>query len=261
MQIQELLHDPKCLVVCNHSGGKDSQAMYLRIRALVPANRLVVIHATLGEVEWPDSEQHIIATTSHEFFVVKANKTLFEMAEHRGMWPSPKNRQCTSDLKRGPIAKKIVSLCNERGFDKVLNCIGLRAQESSGRAKKSTFRLVESNTNGKRRWFEWLPIHEMTTKEVFASIAEAGQKPHWAYAKGMTRLSCCFCIMSSREDLKTAKALMPDLYQKYLSLERLLNHTLIMPGKDGAKFLDELLADAKTLQMSLFDNRQHQCRF
>ena len=45
-------------------------------------------------------------TIDHEFFVVQAGKTFFDMVEHRQMFPSPKNRQCTSDLKRGPIAKK-----------------------------------------------------------------------------------------------------------------------------------------------------------
>jgi 3'-phosphoadenosine 5'-phosphosulfate sulfotransferase (PAPS reductase)/FAD synthetase len=243
LQITDLAQDARTLFVCNHSGGKDSQAMYLHLRDLVPARQLVVIHATLGDVEWPGIEEHIVATIrpEHRFFVVSANKTLFEMADHRGMWPSPKNRQCTSDLKRNPIAKQIIAICNGEGFNRVVNCLGLRAEESPGRAKRATFRPVASATNSRREWWEWLPIHELSTKEVFRQIAEAGQQPHWAYDAGMTRLSCCFCIMSSREDLRTAAKLRPELYQRYVAKERALGHTLMMPGKRGPQYLPEIV--------------------
>lgn len=239
-ELLDVINDPKTLVVINHSGGKDSQAMYLAVRGMVPDSRMVVIHAHLPEVEWEGIFEHIQKTTTHEIFVVQARKTFFEMVEHRQMFPSPKNRQCTSDLKRGPITKKVIELCNERDFTQVLNCMGLRAEESSGRAKKEVFRLVESNTNSKRTWYEWLPIHKFSTEEVFENIANAGQNPHWAYGAGMTRLSCCFCIMASREDLRTAKRLMPDLYQRYAETERRLNHTMSMPVKGERKFLDEI---------------------
>jgi 3'-phosphoadenosine 5'-phosphosulfate sulfotransferase (PAPS reductase)/FAD synthetase len=252
--LEQLLEDPKCLVVCSHSGGKDSQAMYLAIRDLVPAERLVIVHATLGHIEWPGIVEHIMATTykSHEFFVVAAAQKLFGIARRRRMWPSPKNRQCTSDLKRNPIKKQIVSLCNERGFNKVLNCIGLRAQESTSRAQKSIFRqnTSKSYSNSRRKWFEWLPVHHLTTKEVFERIATAGQEPHWAYKAGMTRLSCSFCIMSSKQDLRTAAKLRPELYQEYLQLEQEIGHALIMPSKKGRPlWLNEIV---ETNQLVVF---------
>ena len=40
------------LFVVNHSGGKDSQAMYLLLRQHVPAAQMVIVHADLGAVEW-----------------------------------------------------------------------------------------------------------------------------------------------------------------------------------------------------------------
>lgn len=46
-----------------------------------------------------------------ELTVVRNPKrTYLEMVEHRGMFPSAQYRQCTSDLKRGPIEKYIRSL-------------------------------------------------------------------------------------------------------------------------------------------------------
>lgn len=237
--LEQLLADPKTLVVVNHSGGKDSQAMYLKIRNIVPPNRLVVIHAHLPEVEWDGIEELITETINHEFHIVQAKKTFFQMVEHRKMFPSPANRQCTSDLKRNPISKRIIKICNEVGFNKVVNCMGLRAEESSKRAKKKVFRNVPSQSNSKRTWYEWLPIHELTTEEVFENIRIAGQKPHWAYAAGMKRLSCCFCIMSCQSDILTAKRLKPQLFEKYAEVERRLNFTMTMPVNGKKLFLDQ----------------------
>ena len=230
------------LFALNHSGGKDGQAMYLRLRNLIPADQLIIIHAHLPKVEWPGTEAFIKSTTQHEFFVVQANKTFFEMVDSRQMWPSPEIRQCTSDLKRGPIEKQIRLLCNTRGFDVVINCMGLRAQESSGRKKKPVFRRVNRNCNSKRTWYEWLPIHGKSTNWVFNFIKQNGQEPFWVYGAGMTRKSCAFCIMASEADLCTAAKLMPELAAEYIAKEKEINHTLLMPSKKaGKRFLTDIL--------------------
>ena len=39
-------------------------------------------------------------------------------------------------------------------------------------------------------------------------------------------MTCVFCIMASRSDLRTAAQLQPDLYRKYEALERRIGHTL-----------------------------------
>ncbi len=41
------------LVAISTSGGKDSQAMTIVLSRIVPRDRIVVVHAPLGEVEWP----------------------------------------------------------------------------------------------------------------------------------------------------------------------------------------------------------------
>lgn len=249
MTADQLIHDPKCLVVCSHSGGKDSQAMYNLLARLIPdRDRLVVIHAHLPEVEWEGVREHIQSTITHQYYEVQAGKTFFEMVEHRGMFPSPQHRQCTSDLKRGPIRKQVKAICNEQGYDKVLDCMGLRAEESPARAKQRPFVRVNGECNSKREWYRWLPIHDWPTEVVFAYIKGCGQHWHWAYDAGMTRLSCCFCIMSSQQDLATAARLRPELFDRYVQTERRLNHTMMMPGAAGRKFLDEIVEDYKTKQ-------------
>jgi len=244
-KIKELIADPECVFVSNHSGGKDSQIMYLELRKIIPADRLIVIHAHLPEVEWEGTEAFIRETVTHEFHVVQAVKTFFEMVEHRGMFPSPENRQCTSDLKRGPIQKKVRQICNERGFTKVVNCMGLRAEESSGRKKKAAWKWNKSLSVHKRvqrRWYDWLPIHKMKTTEVFAGIKNEGQEPFWVYAAGMTRKSCVFCIMASEEDLCLGAKLRPKLLERYDHFEKKTGHVMIMPSKaKGRRTLKEIV--------------------
>ncbi len=231
------------LFVCDHSAGKDSQAMFAYLKSFVPREQLVVIHAHLPGVEWEGVIEHITGTIDgYDFYEVRAGKTFLEMVERRGMWPGAETRQCTSDLKRDPIDKQIKAICRERGFSMVVNCMGIRAQESSSRAKKNPFKLNKRNTTNARTWYDWYPIFEQKIEWVWETIAQAGQVPHWAYRAGMSRLSCCFCIMASKEDLKTSAKLNPTLLKIYAALERKIGHTLIAPAKGKAPvFLDDYI--------------------
>lgn len=228
------------LFVVNNSGGKDSQAMLIKIRELVPAEQILVIHAELPGVEWEGTEAHARAMSQGlEYRAVRACKTFFEMVLARGMFPSPKYRQCTSDLKRGPIEKAIRSYIKERNHSGlVVNCMGLRAEESDQRAcgldKKAhgatgevvTLKLNARNSKAGREWYDYLPIHDMKLGDVWFTIKKAGQQPHWAYGAGMTRLSCCFCIMSSMSDLRIAAKLNPKLYADLVALEKRIGATV-----------------------------------
>jgi DNA sulfur modification protein DndC len=245
------------LFVVNHSGGKDSQAMYLLLRQVVPTAQLVIVHADLGPVEWAGAPQHIAATTSGEpIHMCRSRRTLLQMIEERGMFPSPKQRQCTSDLKRGPIERTIRGITWSRraagiaAWGLVVNCMGMRAQESSGRKKLTPFKFNDGNSKAGREWYDWLPIHAWTEEQVFAEIALAGQQPHVVYSLGMTRFSCCFCIMASEQDLRTAARLAttrpellndPRLYEKYVGLERSTGQVMLMPSKThGRRSLEQI---------------------
>lgn len=215
------------LFVVNHSGGKDSQAMLIRLRQIVPDDQILVVHAHLPEVEWPGTEAHVrYASWGLPVYTTRARKTFFEMVEHRRKFPSPAQRQCTSDLKRGPIERTIRQICKDRGITRIVNCMGMRAQESTSRAKQQVLRVNKSLSKAGRQVLDWLPIHAMNEAEVLQTIADAGQRPHWAYAAGMSRLSCVFCIMANTADQKTAARLMPDLHRRYAETERRLGFTL-----------------------------------
>lgn len=246
-EIQDLIQRGAKFIV-NHSGGKDSQAMFAFIKENVPAAQIIVVHAELPGVEWEGVIPHIKATIgAAPFHVCRARRTLLEMIAERGMFPSPSQRQCTSDLKRGPIERTIRQLSKAEGFSLIVNCMGMRAEESSSRAKLVPLKLNEGNSKAGREWYDWLPIHDWLVGEVFAKIAEHGQQPHWAYQAGMSRLSCCFCIMSSKADLQTAARLNPMLYAKYVELERSTGQVMLMPSKKHGRQSLEQVTGIKAL--------------
>ena len=248
-QIQRLIDDG-ALFVFSDSGGKDSQAMMIKLIKIVPAKQVLVVHATLGEVEWEGALEHAEERAQKAgvpFVVAQAVKSLTDMVEHRfavrpdaPSWPSASNRQCTSDLKRGPIEREIRRYMKATGYKKIVSCMGLRAEESHSRAKLATFRRNKRNSVAGRDWYDWLPVHSMLIDEVFATIKAAGQKPHWAYAAGNERLSCVFCIMASGRDLANGAKHNPDLYAKYIALEQKTGYTMHMSRKS----LPELVARA-----------------
>lgn len=229
------MRDNGALFVVNHSAGKDSQAMTIHLKAIgIPEEQMIAIHADLGRVEWRGNIEHIRETLGNiPLLIAVAKSDFFGMVNRRKMFPSPSQRQCTSDLKRAPIEREIRRYlkAHPEYEGRIVNCMGMRADESASRARKPTIKRSAKNSVAGRTWIDWLPIHDFTTEQVFETIKGAGQEPHYAYAAGMTRLSCCFCIMGSKNDLTTAARLNPELYAEYVATEKRLGHTLSMSRK------------------------------
>lgn len=231
------------LFVVNHSAGKDSQAMLIHLREMgIPERQMLIVHADLGRVEWDGNVEHILRYSGNiPVETTRSRRDLLQMVAERGMWPSPSQRQCTSDLKRGPIERSIRQWFRQHPHlpERVVNCMGMRADESPRRSKLKIWQRVarnciipkKRNNWRQREWFQWLPIHSLSDEQVFAAIKLAGQEPHPIYAKGMSRLSCRFCIMASKADLTTAAKLSPQLYREYVELEKRIGHTLSMSQK------------------------------
>ena len=218
------------LFALGDSGGKDSQAMRLRVAERVPPRQLLVVHATLGEFEWPGALEHArdgAARMGLPFIVAKARKTFFELVDHRHAtrpdapaFPQAANRQCTSDLKRDPIVREVRRYAKAHGFTTVVSCMGLRAQESAKRAKRHVLTASRRYSTGGRAWWEWLPVHGLSTDEVFATIRDAGEEPHFAYAAGNDRMSCLFCFMARAADLRNGALHDPELFARFVAKER-----------------------------------------
>lgn len=244
------------ILLASISGGKDSQTMLRElfwdaVRKGIE-DRIVCVYADLGEDdEWPGTEE--MARYHAEFYglrfiVVRKGEakgepvTLLEHIEKRGMWPDRANRFCTSDLKRDPIGTVMTRLAGElrdqwkaalpKGARarmrrvRILNCMGMRAQESPARALLPVFKNNERASNESVKHVDdYLPIHAWTEAQVWDDIRDSDVKHHPIYDEGMPRLSCRFCVLAGRKSLVRAAQLDPRGARKRAELEDRMGHT------------------------------------
>ena len=227
------------VILVNSSAGKDSQASLDVVAKIAKRagieHKVVVVHCDLGRVEWAGTLELAREQAAHygfRFEVVKnEQRDLLEQVEKRFQdrpdapsWPSSAARWCTSDHKRGPVRKLMTQLVKETGITdrrvRILNVMGLRAEESCARAKKSPYTYDEGASNlTKRHVDEWLPIHGWSTETVWARIKASGVRYHEAYDQGMERLSCQFCVLASKDDLVLSAKCNPEMALEYAALE------------------------------------------
>jgi 3'-phosphoadenosine 5'-phosphosulfate sulfotransferase (PAPS reductase)/FAD synthetase len=224
-------------VVVNTSSGKDSQTSLRFIMNLAeqegyPKKQIVCAHADLGAMEWPGTVE--LAQKQAELYGVrfwKIARPQGDLLSHilkRGKWPDSKNKYCTSDMKRDQIGKlftEIVARLDGSHRKRILNVMGMRAQESPARSKLKPFSPNIRFTNGKRQIDNWLPIHSLTLGDVWQDIKASSVPYHKAYDLGMPRLSCVFCIFSPPPALMIAGRNNPELLASYVEAEKKMGHT------------------------------------
>ncbi|KDE96920.1 phosphoadenosine phosphosulfate reductase [Mycolicibacterium aromaticivorans JS19b1 = JCM 16368] len=260
------------VVLVNSSAGKDSQAcldvVVEHARAADALGRVVVVHADLGDAEWDGVAELAAEHAAHyglRFELARraaadahTTETILERVAARGMWPDAARRWCTSDHKRGPIRKIMTALVAELRDSgtvvdrpvRVCNVMGLRAAESTARARRIPYAPNQAASNGRRQVDDWYPIHHYTVADVWQRIAAAGTRPHRAYSEGMSRLSCRFCVLSSRADLLCSARLNPDLAARYAAVEAAVGHSF-----RADLSMADIIAEARhgSAQLSLLD--------
>ena len=166
LAVQQALSNGAALAI-SVSGGKDSDAMLRHLTALHRAQRwpgpLFAITADLGRIEWPGTFEHIQMVCSQlnvKLVIVRRRKggmierwderrqVLIEQQElaaialgeeeaiaperegDKPFWSSSAARYCTKELKTAEVDRYL------RRFGSVVCAVGIRAEESSSRAKK-----------------------------------------------------------------------------------------------------------------------------
>lgn len=265
------LHDYSAITI-SISGGKDSQTILGvvmdQVRTQEYAGQVVAIHADTG-AEWHESLPHCRMLCEHygiPLRVALPHRALPAHIERRCLmmaaqqprgkpgWPSPAQRYCTSDCKRGPIERTVreivptkpgkpgwpspscrycTSHCKTDPISKavrgdfpanagnrVLCVTGERRQESSHRAKLPEVEADTRLTVSGRTVTKWRPILDYTLEQVWAHIAATGLQRHVAYDRGNDRLSCAICVLASAGDIRRGAEARPDLAEHYLRIER-----------------------------------------
>ncbi len=224
------------VILVNTSAGKDSQVTLDEVCRLAREqgvmDRVQAVHCDLGRVEWQGTrelaERQCAAYGVPLTVVSRPQGDLLDQVRARRMWPSSTARYCTSDQKRGQVDRVITALVRARYHGKavrVLSCMGLRKAESPARSKLPALVRNERASNGRREVWTWLPIHELSTEEVWARIRASGVEHHGAYDLGMPRLSCVFCVFASKPALMLAGQHNRELLAQYVAVEAEIGHT------------------------------------
>ncbi|CCH01285.1 hypothetical protein FAES_3276 [Fibrella aestuarina BUZ 2] len=228
------------------SGGKDSGAavwaVVNHLNQIGHTGPRLLIHADLGRIEWADSLpicQQLADLFGLELVVVRrpaggmverwmsrwdGNCTRYaDLACVKLImpWSSPANRFCTSELKTAIISRELT-----RRFpgQRIVSVSGIRRQESSKRAQKpicseqARLTVKTLGTSG----VDWNAIIEWKLDHVWNCHKWHNLPIHEAYSTyNMTRVSCCFCIMSSLPDLLRSAGCEAnqDVYRELVDLE------------------------------------------
>lgn len=212
------------VVAVGVSGGKDSQACALAVQEYLDAighqGPRVLVHSDLGRVEWKQSlskcheiadalgwDMHVVKRAAGDLmdrWLVRWNNNVARYANLESVkiilpWSTPTMRFCSSELKSALINSYL-----RRSFPgkDVINVVGIRRQESAGRAKMPVSKSNPNCANKGGTGITWNAIIDWNVEEVFSIIDRRGLELHEGYTKyGMSRISCVCCIMASGPDL------------------------------------------------------------
>lgn len=250
------------------SGGKDSSAVAFATVAYLDSightGPRILIHSDLGVTEWEQSLewcQRLAARLGLELIVVRRPKGDMmqrweqrwsdNVARYRALecvqlilpWSTPDMRFCTSEMKVDVICRE---LSRRYPGQTIVNVNGIRREESTARACKPVWKEQPKLTSKTLATLgvDWHPIIEWTLEDVLDLLKAVDFPLHPAYLVWMlTRVSCVFCIMSSRDDLKNA-ARCPanhDIYRRMVNLE-LISTFAFQGGNWLADVAPEILA-------------------
>jgi 3'-phosphoadenosine 5'-phosphosulfate sulfotransferase (PAPS reductase)/FAD synthetase len=239
------------ILLCNISGGKDSQAMLDVVvqaaEAVGVRDRIVTVFCDLGdEDEWPGTRELAAEHAAHyhvrheivfrevpDADGVMRQQGLAEHVESRWQqkWPDKARRYCTSDMKRAPAHKLMTRLVAEKRATgirdrrvRVLNIMGIRGEESPDRANMAPYRNDPRASNKTRRKVdEWLPLLDWKVDRVWNRLTQAGTRVHPIYAV-LPRLSCRFCVLAGRKSLVAAARLDPAGAYRRADVEAAMGH-------------------------------------
>jgi len=227
------------------SGGKDSGAMCLATSRYLDnighQGPRILIHSDLGRIEWRESLPMCQRLADHlglELVVVRraAGDLLdrWQVRWHNNIaryarletvrlilpWSTPSMLFCRSELKAAIIARELVQRFSGLA---IVSGSGIRREESPARAHApiSTPQPRLTSATHKTSGYDWHPIADWTLPEVLVYHQLRDFPLHPAYARGMTRVSCAFCVLGSAGDIAVSAACHDnqDLYRELVDLE------------------------------------------
>lgn len=198
------------------SGGKDSTALLLWAvhESGYPIESIRATFADTGN-ECNETLDYVrmLSEKVHPIEWIKPERDFFELAKHKGRFPSATVRFCTTMLKMQPSKEYCYRLLEE-GHEVLLHT-GVRAAESAKRAA-----LLEKD------WDEWFalpvyrPLLRWSIDDVWAIHAKYRIPRNPLYDLGMKRVGCAPCIMSQKTEIRLMAMLFPERFDRIREEEK-----------------------------------------
>lgn len=199
------------------SGGKDSCVLLDIVKKALPKGSFVVVFGDTG-MEFPDTYEVIKKTKQQcvedeiPFYIAKSHLNPKESWELFGP-PSRVLRWCCSVHKSTPQTLKLREVTGKDNY-KGLALVGVRAHESTARA------AYEYENYGKKikGQYDFYPILEWTSAEVFLYAFANGVCINETYKKGNSRAGCLVCPMSGGLSEYMRRIIYPEAVTPYFKL-------------------------------------------
>lgn len=201
-------------IVVNVSGGKDSTATLILALKRHKKEDIIPLFADTGW-EHPLTYEYLNYLEKEldiKIVRVKSDKykDLLDLIKQRRTIPSGKRRICTDELKLLPQFKYVKSLL-DKGYE-VEQWVGIRKGESNQREKNyghinpdEVYEIYTLNPRAPKYLKDVkvrYPVINLSTKEVFDIIHDAGLEVNPLYLKGHDKVGCFPCILGSQRDFQ-----------------------------------------------------------
>jgi len=186
------------------SGGKDSTALLLW--AIENLQDIKPVFADTGnEHEWTlEYIDYLEQATGIKIERVRNSLTFFELCKKKKIFPSPRIRFCTGELKMKPIRNYLTTLP-----ELTTMLTGERRDESRNRRCKPDWEWSEFYKTD-----IWRPLADWTVKQVFDIHRRHNIKPNPLYKLGFSRVGCMPCIMERKSTIEIIARLFPEHIDK-----------------------------------------------
>lgn len=145
---------------------------------------------------------------------VPTGNPYLDLCISKGRFPSRMAQFCTEELKTIPITTQVVGPMLKDG--RVLQWLGIRADESSNRARQPRYNRHESGS------YVWRPIFRWSIEDVWAQHRKHGLAPNPLYAMGFGRVGCMPCINCRKGEIRRMADLFPEHVERVRRWEDIL---------------------------------------